>query len=578
MLIDPARLARDRAARWEAIDSLRLPSGRGADGRGVSAATLKSVLRFVESKEGNNGKEWHSLPHMAEIMGLKGTKTLERALYALRMMGLLSINDTSRGGKRCLEKSINWQRVFRDEPIVQAEEQAREEFTTETQRHGDHESNHVSGSCSHRSGSDLQNGLRSGSHLNGDGHFTGESDAGADLPNRAIPFGSASVPPCLRGESVQVSPKDSDTTTRGFRHSVGTDSDTDAPQTGPECRNPTICSIIKQTSNQTSTEPGEWMGEDFQGEKKEGGSETCLIETTNPMTIGKISTAPMMSLIDANTALGKAGESSAPTGTAMIQSMAPTTARYRGVPVATEQDGPSSCLRGESLPAVDQPSTINHQPPDSHSRLPSPDSPMRTIDPREAALIRRMLTLGGPESEGIHSAKSTLLYALRIGHSIESVTAILDHFDTQALTDPKGGHRVNAWELHSVVVRLKDEDAVDLSPAQGRWGPKRGEWTALKLRLAPTVTTGEKPRGTQSRAAVASEQALGRIQCLSKAEVIQRLTDALPGLPEGELRDRVGRCLGWLVTNQWGQWCPEKVARLVLEVEADPDSRQKAPD
>jgi hypothetical protein len=167
-----------------------------------------------------------------------------------------------------------------------------------------------------------------------------------------------------------------------------------------------------------------------------------------------------------------------------------------------------------------------------------PAMPTRIIDPRERELIRRLVDLG------VGSAAATLREALRIGYRCETVAAVLEWFESETLVDPVTGERVRPYHVGQLVTRLRDEFATDARPECGQWGGRRGEWTALKLRLsAPKAAAGRVPDLSAARRAAV-------VEGLTRAAVLRVLEVLASG--DGPDVPRAVKCLAWIDAN----WLP----------------------
>jgi hypothetical protein len=188
----------------------------------------------------------------------------------------------------------------------------------------------------------------------------------------------------------------------------------------------------------------------------------------------------------------------------------------------------------EAIPARSQRDRQKYHQPSAISYEPS-TMPTRTIDPRERELIKRLVDLG------VGSAAATLREALRIGYSCEAVVAVLDWFEAETLTDPETGERVRPYHAGQLVTRLRDEYATDTRPDCGKWGGRRGEWTALKARLSdPKPSAGRVPDLSMSRRAAV-------VEGLSRAQVVFCLEVLASG--DGPDVPRAVKCLAWVETN-----------------------------
>ena len=183
-------------------------------------------------------------------------------------------------------------------------------------------------------------------------------------------------------------------------------------------------------------------------------------------------------------------------------------------------------------PRVNEPAARNV------STLEPSNMPTRIIDPRERELIRRLVDLG------VGSAAATLREALRIGYRCETVAAVLEWFESETLVDPVTGERVRPYHVGQLVTRLRDEFATDARPECGQWGGRRGEWTALKLRLsAPKAAAGRVPDLSAARRAAV-------VEGLSRAAVLRVLEVLASG--DGPDVPRALKCLAWINAN----WLP----------------------
>lgn len=178
-----------------------------------------------------------------------------------------------------------------------------------------------------------------------------------------------------------------------------------------------------------------------------------------------------------------------------------------------------------------------HQLASEHDNQDGLPMPTRTVDPREQAIISRLIALD------VGSARATLRESLRIGYTIEAIEAILGWYESLILFDPETQERVIPYWPGSLVIRLRDEDARRAEPSQGKWGGRRAEWTALKARLDAKPAAGRVPDQLFAR-----RSAL--VETLNRSQVIFCLEVLASG--DGPDVPRAVKCLAWVESN-WAE-------------------------